>query len=417
MLSCKGFRLRNIVKSTKKDTVKKLAFLPIWTVLILLLVAAQVANLAASAPSQPKYELRTVVLDAGHGGKDPGAHGAHSKEKDITLGIVLKVGKYIEENFPDVKVIYTRKTDVFIPLNERAAIANRANADLFISIHVNAATNPSACGTEVWVMGQHKTEANLEVAKRENSVILLEEDYKKNYEYDPNNPLSHIVFTLFQNAYMEESVAFANDIHLQFRDRAMRHSRGVKQAGFVVLYKTSMPSVLVESGFITNPEEEDFLTSDFGQDLLASGVFRAFRSYKEKLETDYLKLGHGRPVVAQQSSTKSTEIVTKGGDAEKQRATQTGQIEEPRLEFRIQILASSKARDLAAPPFSSLSPVYIEETAGGVYRFFYGHFSKSTEARAALIKAQNAGFDDAFMVAYKNGQRIDIPDALVTSDE
>lgn len=388
----------------------------------MLLVAAQVANLAASAPSKPKYELRTVVLDAGHGGKDPGANGQHAKEKDITLGIVLKLGKYIEENYPDVKVIYTRKTDVFIPLNERAAIANRANADLFISIHVNAAANPSADGTEVWVMGQHKTEANLQVAKRENSVILLEEDYQKNYEYDPNNPLSHIVFTLFQNAYMEESVAFANDIHLQFRDRARRHSRGVKQAGFVVLYKTSMPSVLVESGFITNPEEEEFLMSAYGQDLLASGVFRAFRTYKEKLETDYLKLGNNHPSIAQKSSpepAKQTSPVQDSGKGEVEKSTTSQTIldEEPKLEFRVQILASSKAKNLAAPPFSSLSPVYIEETQGGIFRFFYGRFDKSTEARAALKRAQDTGFDDAFIVAYKNGQRIDNPDALVISGD
>lgn len=402
--------------------MKKLALLPIWTIILLLLVAADDGDTVPDQPKTPQFKLKTVVLDAGHGGKDPGACGDHGKEKDIVLSIVLKLGKYIEQHFPSVNVIYTRKTDVFVTLNERAAIANRNDADLFISVHVNAAGSPHAHGTEVWIMGQHKTEANLDVAKRENSVILLEEDYQKNYEYDPNNPVSHIVFTLFQNAYLEESAALANSIHLQFRDRARRHSRGVKQAGFVVLYKTSMPSVLIESGFITNAEEERFLMSDRGQDLLASGIFRAFRDYKETLEGDYLELGDGNILVdnnsaepsgEHESTASSGEAVPQSGQTE----SQDQRDEEVSLQFRIQILASSRLKEIKQPPFSDLSPVFTEKTAGGIYRYFYGKFGKAHEATTGLEQARKAGFEDAFIVAYKNGQRIDNPNALVSSDD
>ena len=244
---------------------------------------------AAVAPGSPalppqKYRLRTVVLDAGHGGKDRGCAGVSAREANVALKIVLDLGRLIEQNMPDVKVVYTRKSDVFVELADRAGIANRHNADLFISVHCNAGPG-NAYGTEVWTMGPHKTDANLAVAKRENAVILQEDDYKEQYNgFDPNSPQSHILFSLFQSAYMVNSLRFAQVIDYQFRNSVKRHSRGVKQAGFLVLWKTAMPSVLIEAGFLTNRGEERYLNDKAGQSYMASGIYKAFRSYKADLE-------------------------------------------------------------------------------------------------------------------------------------
>jgi N-acetylmuramoyl-L-alanine amidase len=231
------------------------------------------------------FKIRTVVLDPGHGGKDPGTVGKSIKEKDVVLKIAIKVGEYIEKNMPEVKVVYTRKTDKFIELNERSAIAMRNKADLFISIHANAISNPKTYGTETWVMGLHKSEENLAVAKRENSVIMYEDNYEQHYEGFDNSTESIIMMSLIQNAYLESSVKFADKIEKQFKNKAGRHSRGVKQAGFVVLYKTATPSVLVESGFLSNETEEKFLGTDNGQELIASGIYRAFKEYKSEVES------------------------------------------------------------------------------------------------------------------------------------
>jgi N-acetylmuramoyl-L-alanine amidase len=243
---------------------------------------------ALAAPDSPnsayRYRLRTVVLDAGHGGKDRGCAGASAREADVALSLVLALGRQIQENMPDVKVIYTRKTNVFIELDERAAIANRNHADLFISIHCNAGPSQSH-GTEVWTMGLHKTTANLGVAQRENAVILQEKDYKARYNgFDPSSPQSHILFSLFQSAYITNSLRFAQRVDRQLRTSVKRPSRGVKQAGFLVLWKSTMPSVLIESGFLTNPTEERYLNDKANQSYMAAGIYRAFRDYKRELE-------------------------------------------------------------------------------------------------------------------------------------
>lgn len=233
-----------------------------------------------------EFKIRTVVIDAGHGGKDPGTHGANLKEKNLVLKIALKVGGYIEKNMPEVKVIYTRKNDTFIPLDERAEIANRNKADVFISIHANASPSASAYGTETWVMGLNKSEKNIEVAKRENAVILLDENYKERYEgFDPNSPESHILFELTQSAYQESSLSLASKIEHQFSKRVSRRSLGVKQGPFWVLWRTAMPSVLVEVGFLSNSKEEQYLSNEGNQELIASGIFRAFRDYKSEVES------------------------------------------------------------------------------------------------------------------------------------
>ena len=231
-----------------------------------------------------KYQVKTIVIDAGHGGKDPGCLGKTSRESHVALKIALELGRIIEENLKDVKVIYTRKTDKFIELHERARIANKNGADLFISIHCNAASS-KAFGTETYAMGLHKTAANLGVAKRENSVILDENDHESNYEgFDPNSDEDHIFIAQFTNAYVSQSVSLASKIETQFKNRVGKKSHGVKQAGFLVLWKTAMPSVLVETGFLTNINEEKYLNNKTNQVLMASGIYRAVKEYKKELE-------------------------------------------------------------------------------------------------------------------------------------
>jgi N-acetylmuramoyl-L-alanine amidase len=234
---------------------------------------------------QSKSGLHTIVIDAGHGGKDPGTGNGSTKEKNVALKVALKLGKKIEEGIPDVKVIFTRKTDIFIPLHERAAIANRNKADLFICVHVNA--NPYSSkikGSETYVMGLHKTEENLELAKRENEVILLEDNYKKNYRgFDLNSPMAHIIMANYQSAYMKESLKLATKVEQNIK-KTGHNSRGVKQAGFQVLWQTSMPSIYIETGYLTNSEDEATLTSEKGQDKLAEAVFKALKSYKAENE-------------------------------------------------------------------------------------------------------------------------------------
>jgi N-acetylmuramoyl-L-alanine amidase len=237
--------------------------------------------------------VNTVVIDAGHGGKDSGTSGVISKEKDIALKIALELGKTIQKYLKDVKVIYTRTDDRFIELEQRAQIANKNGADLFISIHCNSLPKNTShsrkqqiYGTETYIMGMHTSEANFEVAKRENAVILMEEDSKEVYEgFDPNSPESYILFSLYQSAYLENSLRIADKIEHQFKERVKRRSRGVRQAGFWVLYRTSMPSVLVETGYLSNESEEKYLNDSYGQTLIASGLFRAFRDYKNEIES------------------------------------------------------------------------------------------------------------------------------------
>jgi len=235
-----------------------------------------------------KYKVRKIIIDAGHGGYDSGALGKFSKEKDIALQIALELGGILKKHMQDVEVVYTRQTDVFVTLHGRAKIANKKNADVFISIHCNATPKGDAAyGTETYTMGLHTSRHNLEVAKRENEVILMEDNYQANYQgFDPKLPESYILFSLYQNAYNDNSLKLAQNIQHQFESRVGRKSRGVKQAGLLLLWKTTAPSVLVEVGFITHPQEEKYLNSKSGQAYIASAIFRAFRDYKNELEAN-----------------------------------------------------------------------------------------------------------------------------------
>ena len=238
---------------------------------------------ADAAPNQ----VRTIVLDAGHGGKDPGTHGRYAKEKNINLALILQLGRKIKAKHPDIRVIYTRASDRFVDLYERGAIANRNRADLFISIHCNAHPSSSRVyGTETYTLGLHRTERNLDVARRENAVILQEKNYQQTYKgFDPNSPLATIMLANYQHAFMSSSIDFAQKVERSFRQSADRRSNGVKQAGFIVLWKTTMPSVLIESGYLTNPTEEQYLKSEEGQQQMVDAIYKAFAQYKEEIES------------------------------------------------------------------------------------------------------------------------------------
>jgi len=354
-------------------------------------------GIRGSIPTDPPEGIRTVVIDAGHGGKDPGAVGKNGKEKDIALAIALKLGKYIEENIPEVKVIYTRKTDVYPKLIERANIANEAEADLFISIHVNASTRSSALGTMTLVLGQHRSEENFDVAVRENSVILLEEDYETTYEdFDPTSAESYIMFSLLQKTYFKQSIEFGDFVQDQFRERASRKDLGVREQGLLVLAQTSMPGVLVETGFISNPEEEKYLLSEYGQEIIASAIYRGFKAYKEEID---LK-SNLTVVVGDEPAVASGSIPETGQDP-----SQSNQII-----FSIQ-LASSKNK-IATDPSSFKGYEQVMVIQDG--RWFKYLLGKESSYHTALEKcnAIKSDYPDAFVVASKGGKILPLSDAL-----
>ena len=249
-----------------------------------LLLAITLLNLSSITPPKAT-KIDVIMIDPGHGGRDPGTMGKTIKEKDVALKISLKLGQYIEKNLPDVKVLYTRKDDRYVDLGDRPMMANEKKADLFICIHANAVKGTNAYGTESYIIGPHRTEDQLDVAKRENSVMLLDENKERYEGFDPNSPESYILFSLTQSAYQESSLKFAQKIEHQFKHKAGRYSRGVRQAGFWVLWKSAMPSVLIETGFLTNPNEEAYLGSAKGQDEIAAAIYRAFKEYKTQIES------------------------------------------------------------------------------------------------------------------------------------
>jgi N-acetylmuramoyl-L-alanine amidase len=272
--------------SMLETNLKKVFNLPKWEIIVPLLVALILsAYTPVSEKKIYKKSISTVVIDAGHGGHDPGCVHDGVKEKEVTLAIALAIGTKLKEQSPDIKIIYTRSGDKFFNLWERAAIANKNNADLFISIHCNSTKNTSVLGTETFAMGLNQSAGNLDVAKRENEVVLLEDDYLTQYEgFDPKSPESHIYFSLFQNAHMEQSIKLAAKVESQLSEKIKRPSRGVKQAGFVVLWKTKMPSILIETGFLSNAKDRTFLTSKEGVNKMSDGVVDAILDYKKTYE-------------------------------------------------------------------------------------------------------------------------------------
>ena len=332
-------------------------------------------------------KIQTVVIDAGHGGKDAGAVGKKAKEKTITLAVAKKTGNYIKNKYPDVKVIYTRSTDVFVELMERARIANRNNADLFISIHCNSVANaPKTCGVETFIMGEHRNSANLAVAKRENASILYESDAQENYDgFDPNSTEAYIAFSFIQSEFKQRSLEFAELVQNELVNKAKRHDRGVQQAGFLVLYKTAMPSILVELGFISNPTEEAYMMSAEGQDYLASAIFRAFCTYKTNYEKESVQL---QQEVSEGPKSEVTQTLDKNKG----------------VVYKVQFTTKNRPVDNAASVYKNLQDVdYYEHN--GMYKYTAGCFATKAEADAYLKTVISKGYDGAFVVKFENGIR------------
>ena len=357
--------------------------------------------------------VKRVVIDAGHGGRDAGNLGTgryKSKEKDISLEVAQMVGNYIKQNIPDVEVIYTRDSDKFVELRERTAMANRAGADLFISIHCNAATSSAAYGTETFVMGLTREKANLDVAKRENSVIFLEEDYETHYEgFDPNDPQNAIVAQISSNAYLDQSVRLAQLVQDEFTSRVKRHDRGVKQSVLYVLDFTAMPSVLIELGFLTNRSEEDFLNTKNGKELMASAIYRAFKQYK--IEADELDRINDEampePPTQPEVQTTKVPVQTEETPAKTEQHVKTTN---HKPIYKIQIGLGDTKLELVPQNFKGLSDVEFYQD-GKLYKYTWGNFNSVQEATKALPGIKAKGFKDAFVIAFYKGERISLTKA------
>lgn len=378
----------------------------------------------------------TLVIDPGHGGHDAGALGAISKEKNINLAVALRFGKYVEQNLPEVRVIYTRKTDVFIPLNERANIANRANADLFISVHTNALpAGKVARGFETYTLGMHRAKDNLDVAMRENSVISMEKDYQQRYQgFDPRSSESYIIFEFIQGKNMERSVELARMIQRSVCDGANRPDKGVHQAGFLVLRETSMPGCLIELGFITTPDEERLLNDDSRVDDIARGIYEAFAKYKNKYDKSVSVPYRAKDsedvnlpkIVPDQEPAPKTRVVTRGKQSKREEATP----EQPKREvkkletkkdvkkaevadapvFKLQIFVGSRNLRKGDAHFKGETD-YDSFQEGNLVKYTLGASTNYNEIYR-LRKEKLEKFPEAFIIAFKNGQKNDVNQAI-----
>lgn len=378
----------------------------------------------------------TLVIDPGHGGHDAGALGAISKEKNINLAVALRFGKYVEQNLPEVRVIYTRKTDVFIPLNERANIANRANADLFISVHTNALpAGKVARGFETYTLGMHRAKDNLDVAMRENSVISMEKDYQQRYQgFDPRSSESYIIFEFIQGKNMERSVELARMIQRGVCDGANRPDKGVHQAGFLVLRETSMPGCLIELGFITTPDEERLLNNDSRVDDIARGIYEAFAKYKNKYDKSVSVPYRAKDsedvnlpkIVPDQEPAPKTRVVTRGKQPKREEATP----EQPKREvkkqetkkdvkkaevadapvFKLQIFVGSRNLRKGDAHFKGETD-YDSFQEGNLVKYTLGASTNYNEIYR-LRKEKLDKFPEAFIIAFKNGQKYDVNQAI-----
>lgn len=343
--------------------------------------------------AQKATEKFIVVLDAGHGGEDPGNLGSGFKEKDIALNIILKIGASLEKH-KDIKVIYTRKTDVFIDLFVRGKIANEADADLFVSVHCNS-FHKQVYGTETYVLGTKKSEANFNVAKRENEVIFLEEDYEKNYEgFNPNNPESLIGITLMMEDYLDQSILLASYIQDNFTNTLKRYNRGVKQGGFIVLHQTYMPSVLVETGFLTYKKEGIYLNSKKGQTEIAASIKDAILKYKGNINFESVD-----NVVYK--ATEEYDVIIENATIF------------PDITFKVQIAASSRKLKTKPYNFKGLNGI-SRDKIGKTFKYFYGATSDYSKIKEQKSKAYKKGYTTCFIVAFKNGLPITLSEALKT---
>ncbi|RIA09762.1 N-acetylmuramoyl-L-alanine amidase [Flavobacteriaceae bacterium MAR_2010_72] len=347
-------------------------------------------SLTFASPLSGRKDKFVVVLDAGHGGSDPGNVGNGYKEKDIALEIVLEIGKKLEKN-PNIKVVYTRKTDVFVDLFVRGKIANEADADLFVSVHCNS-HHSQAHGTETFVLGVHRNQTNFEVAKKENAVIFLEDDYEKNYGgFDPNSPEAIIGILLGQEEYLDQSILLASKIQHNFTENLKRVNRGVKQAGFIVLHQTVMPSVLVEVGFLTYKPEGSYLNSRKGQSDMSESIYQAILDYKKAVD---LYIGEDLVNVNTNESANSS----------------VSDSIFPDITFKVQIAAGSKKLEPKSYNFKGLDDISIEHS-GNLYRYFYGSTSDYKIAKRLEQEAKK-NYRSCFIVAFKGGKRIELSEAF-----
>lgn len=394
----KGFRVRFLMLGLSAATF----FIP--------LKAGPEENLLLPwATFLPNEKVNTVVIDPGHGGKDPGCHGASVREKDVALAIGLALGALIETHYPDVKVVYTRKSDVFVELHNRARIANEARGDLFICIHCNAGS-PDAHGSETYALGLHRAATNLAVAKRENEAILLEDNYKENYlGFDINSPEGSIIFSLIQNTFLNRSLQFAAKCQKNFRTLAGRYDRGVKQAGFLVLVYTAMPSVLIETGFLTHKQEEAFLADKRNQELMAEAIFRAFAEYKSEIEKMPLPITVSRHLHTDLDKKDKMPVADSLLGSLKQRTEkEAGGLQESDLSgifLSVQFSALPGTRGAIPEPFRKLPEVFFLEE-GGMTKYFSGRFTSQAEADKRRSLLMQFGYRDAFIVGFSGGQKV-----------
>lgn len=359
-----------------------------FIIIVLFLILINLSGFASSNPPTKKF---VVVLDAGHGGKDPGKLTNGYKEKDIALKIILKIGAELKKH-QDIKVVYTRTTDVFVPLDKRAEIANEADADLFVSVHCNAADAVQAQGSETFVLGLHRNADNLKIAMRENSVIYLEEDYEVKYGgFDPNSPGSYIGMTLAQEEYLDQSILLADFVQKGFTNKLKRTDRGVKQAGFLVLRKTYMPSVLIETGFLTNKNEGRFLNSSAGQQRMAASIIEGILNYKNSLNLHATEVE--TPAISTVENTSSASEIYDN------------------ITFKVQLAAGSQP--LATKPynFKGLEGV-SRQKEGKLYKYYLGSTSDYLAIQEKQRQAKEVGYKNCYIVAFKNNQKISVNEAL-----
>jgi N-acetylmuramoyl-L-alanine amidase len=347
--------------------------------------------------SQSKDKFK-VVLDAGHGGKDPGALKNGVKEKDVVLAVALKVGKLLEK-YKDIEVGYTRKTDVFIEVKDRSVIANKAKANIFVSIHCNSNDSSRPYGTETYVMGMSKDKSNMEVSKRENAVIFLEENYQEKYQkYDSNNPESVIAMVMMQGVYKDQSIHLASNIQKSFTTDLKRHNRGVKQDIFYVLHGCAMPSVLIELGFVSHPEEAKYLSSEKGQNELAQSIAKAIVSYKNEY---YSESEPFEMVIEPQKTTvqQTEKQIEKAVEKTIEKVNQESPV------YKVQIAASGTNLETKPQNFNGLDSI-TKIKDGSLYRYYYGETNSHEMAQNLLREAKDKGYTSAFIVTFKNGERV-----------
>lgn len=392
---------------------------------VIVIIVAVFLSGTATGQTPTGYTLKRVIIDAGHGGKDPGAIGTgrhKSTESDVALAVSLKLRDYILEFYDSVEVIMTRDSDEFIELRQRTKVANDAKADLFISIHCNTNGNESAKGTETYVIGVSKEKSNLAVAKRENQVITLEDNYEEHYQgFDPNSPETMVGLTMMQQNYLDNSILFADLVQKQFTYRVGRKNRGVKQAGYWVISYTMMPSVLIELGFISNKEEEDFLNSSKGQVYMASAIYRAFKEYKIKLEgvdnsiqpevkETEVKEAEPKPKPKPKTNAPPVPQAPVVKDVEGLNISEETPIKKPDLEYRIQVSTSTKNIELKSYNFKGHGEVSMQKKKNR-YTYYLGHFDNFNDALEYQRELRKDAFKDCFMVAFYKGQEISLQEA------